>query len=196
MGGVLTEDPFVALDDYARELDLPQGALSDYLRGARGGFGEVERGLASMREFLKATCIEVENTHGVRVDIRRLADAMAAGQRVRPEMPGLLRDLHDSGVLIGLLTNNVKEARAWWSSGVIPLELFSDVVDSSEVGLRKPDPAVYRLAAERLGVEPHEVVFVDDLPENVAGAEAVGMTGVLFSDPDTCRSDLSGHGLG
>jgi epoxide hydrolase-like predicted phosphatase len=61
-------------------------------------------------------------------------------------------------------------------------ELFDVVVISAEVGLHKPQPEIYRLAAERLGVEPQNCIFVDDLRENVEGAEAVGMTGVLHRD--------------
>jgi epoxide hydrolase-like predicted phosphatase len=62
--------------------------------------------------------------------------------------------------------------------------LFDAVVISAEVGLHKPQPEIYRLAAERLGVAPKDCVFVDDLRENCAGAEAVGMTAVLHRDAD------------
>jgi putative hydrolase of the HAD superfamily len=60
--------------------------------------------------------------------------------------------------------------------------LFDEVVISAEVGLHKPQPEIYLLAAERLGVAPEKCVFVDDLRENCAGAEAVGMTAVLHRD--------------
>jgi epoxide hydrolase-like predicted phosphatase len=63
-------------------------------------------------------------------------------------------------------------------------ELFDVVVISAEVGLHKPQPEIYRLAAEQLGLEPQDCIFVDDLRENVEGAEAVGMTGVLHRDVD------------
>jgi epoxide hydrolase-like predicted phosphatase len=61
-------------------------------------------------------------------------------------------------------------------------ELFDTAVISAEVGLHKPQPEIYRLAAERLVVGPEECVFVDDLRENCAGAEAVGMTAILHRD--------------
>ena len=60
-----------------------------------------------------------------------------------------------------------------------PIDLFDATVISGDVGLHTPQPEIYRLACERLGVEPGEAVFVDDLRENVAGAEAVGMAAVL-----------------
>jgi HAD superfamily hydrolase (TIGR01509 family) len=60
------------------------------------------------------------------------------------------------------------------------VELFDDILISSEVGMTKPDERIFRLAASRLGLEPHECAFVDDSEHNIAAAEAVGMRGVLF----------------
>ena len=67
--------------------------------------------------------------------------------------------------------------------GIDPDELFDHVVDSCEVGLRKPDPRIYELALSRFpGATPARTAFLDDLPSNIAGAEAVGMVGVLVED--------------
>ena len=103
----------------------------------------------------------------------------------RPNDPviALVKDLKASGFKTGVLTNNVAELRPLWRP-LLPLdELFDDVVDSSEVGLRKPNPAVYRLAMERLGSTPETTVFLDDLRSNVDAASALGITGV-FVDID------------
>jgi len=84
----------------------------------------------------------------------------------------------DAGVPTGLISNSwvmdhyTDEIRS----------LFDEVVISAEVGLHKPQPEIYLLAAERLGVRPEDCVFVDDLRENCAGAEAVGMTAVLHRE--------------
>jgi epoxide hydrolase-like predicted phosphatase len=69
-------------------------------------------------------------------------------------------------------------------------DLFDVVVISAEVGLHKPQPEIYRLAAEQLGVEPEDCVFVDDLRENCAGAEAVGMASILHRDSDETIAQL------
>ena len=61
---------------------------------------------------------------------------------------------------------------------------------SAEVGLHKPEPEIYRLAAERLGVAPESCLFVDDLRENCEGAEAVGMTAIRHKDPDQTLARL------
>jgi 2-haloacid dehalogenase len=74
-------------------------------------------------------------------------------------------------------------------------DLFDDIVLSGDVGVAKPDPAIYRLACERNAVEPNEVVLVDDSPANVAGARAVGLHALLFVDAQTLRRDLAAFGL-
>ena len=98
---------------------------------------------------------------------------------VNEEIVELVRDLHAAGFRTGLLTNNARELRdRWW--GLLPYdELFDDVVDSHEVGMRKPNPAIYRLALERLGATADRTAFLDDIASNVAAALAEGMVGVL-----------------
>jgi putative hydrolase of the HAD superfamily len=95
------------------------------------------------------------------------------------DMVELVRDLRRTGLRTGLLTNNARELRErWW--GLLPYdELFDDVLDSHEVGMRKPNPAIYRLALERLGATADRTAFLDDIASNVAAAQAEGMLGVL-----------------
>ena len=85
-----------------------------------------------------------------------------------------------AGVKTGLISNS-------WGLGIYDrlesTELFDAAVISGEVGLHKPQPEIYLLACERLAIEPGEAVFVDDLRENCAGAEAVGMTALLHREP-------------
>jgi len=91
-----------------------------------------------------------------------------------------------------LLTNNVREAG--WRTG-FPFELFDVVVDSSEVGVRKPDPAIYRTLLDRLDRPAHEVAFVDDFTENLPPAAALGLATIAFVDEAQCRADLARLGL-
>jgi putative hydrolase of the HAD superfamily len=98
---------------------------------------------------------------------------------VNDEMVALIEELRASGLRTGLLTNNARELRElWWA--VLPFdELFDDIVDSHQVGVRKPNPAIYLLALDRLGADPSRSVFLDDNASNVAAAERVGMVGVV-----------------
>ena len=72
---------------------------------------------------------------------------------------------------------------------------FRDVVVSGDEKLMKPDAAIYTLALDRFGLEPHEAVFIDDNRDNVAGAEAVGMAAIHFSDAVALRRELAALGL-
>ncbi|OBK88458.1 HAD family hydrolase [Mycolicibacter sinensis] len=193
MGGVLTVDPFEACRAYARELGIPLDTFVDQLRGPV--FAEVECGQLAIRDFLKFACRDVSERLGVAVDIRRLADCLAAGQRVRAEMVTLIGDLTARGIKVGVLTNNAKEAASWWRSGVLPVESFTAVVDSSQVGIRKPDPAIYALTAKRMGSRAEELLYFDDLDENVDGAVSAGLAGELFTDPASCRAVCAQRGL-
>jgi putative hydrolase of the HAD superfamily len=102
-----------------------------------------------------------------------------------------VRQLKADGLRVAILTNNVKEFASTWKTTFPVDELFEVVVDSSEVGLRKPDPRIYRLTCERLGVETVAAVFLDDLPANVAAARAVGMEAVhVDGDITAALADL------
>jgi putative hydrolase of the HAD superfamily len=92
------------------------------------------------------------------------------------EMLDALRRARAQGVRTGLISNSMGAGR--YDRSVFP-ELFDGVVISGDEGLHKPEPAIYELGCERVGLTPAECVFVDDLRENCEGAEAVGMTAVL-----------------
>jgi HAD superfamily hydrolase (TIGR01509 family) len=74
---------------------------------------------------------------------------------------------------------------------VIPAETFDTMVISAEEGVAKPDPVIYRRALDRLGVAPSEAIFVDDIPHNVAGAQAVGLHAIQFHDTAQVRQEIS-----
>ncbi len=90
----------------------------------------------------------------------------------------LVHELKASGFRLGVLTNNVRELRqAWWPM-LDFANIFDDVVDSHEVGMRKPNRAIYELTLNRLGVEAHRAAFLDDAQSNVDAASAAGIHGI------------------
>jgi epoxide hydrolase-like predicted phosphatase len=102
-----------------------------------------------------------------------------------------IRGLRSDGIKVGLLTNNVKEFGSAWRATFPVDELFEVVVDSSDVGMRKPDPRIYQLTCERLGVPPEASVFVDDNRDNVEAARAVDIEAVHFGEePLSAISEL------
>ena len=107
-----------------------------------------------------------------------LIDRLFGGLGPDELMIGAVRAARAGGVKTGLISNS-------WGLGIYeraPVDLFDETVISGDVGMHKPQPEIYLLACERLGVEPADCVFVDDLRENVTGAEAVGMTAILHRD--------------
>ena len=127
----------------------------------------------------------------------RAIDIDAYGRFMRSSAPGVhwqvvhrIRELRGQ-VRLGLLTNNVKEFGEHWRATFPIDELFEVVVDSSHVGMRKPEPEIYHLTCEQLGVEPTEAVFVDDNADNCAAARALGMETVHFGeDPRVALAEL------
>jgi putative hydrolase of the HAD superfamily len=103
-----------------------------------------------------------------------------------------VRTLRTEGYRLGLINNNVREGSAAWRSMVPVDELFDAVIDSSEVGMRKPNPAIYQHALDALGgIPPEEAVFLDDSPGNVEGAKRAGLHAILVETPEQAIEDLS-----
>jgi putative hydrolase of the HAD superfamily len=98
--------------------------------------------------------------------------------------------LRAEGYKTGLITNNVKEASQEWRAIVPVDELFDVIIDSSEVGMRKPNPAIFLHTLELLGVEPGRAVFLDDAEGNVDGARRAGLHAILVADPDDALLEL------
>jgi putative hydrolase of the HAD superfamily len=122
---------------------------------------------------------EVDRTAG-------MLTRMFAGMRVETSMLDVVRSARAAGIRTGLLSNSwgLEYERDGWDT------LFDAVVISGEVGLRKPDPEIYALAARRLDLPSEQIVFVDDLRPNVRAAVATGMVGVQHVDVETTASEL------
>ena len=128
----------------------------------------------------------------------REIDMDAYGRFWRQTAPGVhwmvvhkIRELKDRGLRLGLLTNNVKEFGEHWRT-MFPLEeLFEEVVDSSHVGVRKPEREIYELTCSRMAIAPTEAVFIDDNADNITAAREFGMEAVHFrEDPWAALAEL------
>jgi putative hydrolase of the HAD superfamily len=155
----------------------------------------LERGECTNEEFELTLAKELVLENGGPVPGTGLLGRMFAGSSLDDAMVGLFRRLHSARVRTGMLSNS-------WGGGY-PRELFADLFDavviSAEVGMRKPEPRIFRHAAELLGLLPEECIFIDDIRANVTAAEQLGFTGVLHSAADDTAqrvSDLLGVQLG
>lgn len=182
-GGVFIDSPFAAVAAAAERLHVPEDELlelvfGDYDRDGDHPWHRLERGEITFEAAnveIEALAVAAGHDEVKPIDVLM---ALATGYRVRDFMVELVRDLRAAGVRTGIITNNIAEFGEMWREMIPVDELFDDIVDSSEVAMRKPDPAIYLLACERLGVAPEATLFIDDHRGNVVAAEAVGMGAV------------------
>jgi putative hydrolase of the HAD superfamily len=91
---------------------------------------------------------------------------------------------------MALVTNNVREWEARWRAMAPIDDIFELVIDSAQVGMRKPDPEIYELTVRRLGVPASACLFVDDLERNCAAAREAGMQAIVYRDPEQAELDI------
>ncbi len=130
-------------------------------------------------------------SRGWRIDLWPLLDQLKTVP-FRTAVIDRIPDLRRRGYRTALVTNNAAEFTPYWKGRLPYDELFDAIVNSCEVGLRKPDPAIYHLTLQRLGgVAPEEAVLLDDFESNLAGARAIGMHGISVGvDTDAVLAEL------
>jgi len=187
-GGVLTTNVFQSFKQFAEAEGLDRDAIKRAFREdpeALGLLRQLEKNEITVEEFEPRFAERIGVPEG-RVD--GLVGRLFAGVGPEERMLDAVRRARGAGIRTGLISNSWGEGIAYDQAMLD--ELFDAVVISGDVGLHKPDEAIFRLGAERLGVPPEECVFVDDLRENCAGAEAVGMTAILHRGPDSTLPEL------
>jgi putative hydrolase of the HAD superfamily len=188
-GGVILTSPFDAFASYEQRSGLPDGFLRmvNSTDPDTNAWARLERSEISVRDFVPAFESECRAL-GHRVDGH---DVLACLQgELRPAMVEAVRRCSE-GFTTVLVTNNFLSGGDTPPAWRAVLDLFDDVVESSVVGVRKPDQRFYEVACERAGVEPSEVVFLDDLGVNLKPARAMGMTTIKVDDPATALRDLA-----
>jgi putative hydrolase of the HAD superfamily len=220
-GGVISTTPFMGLGTFERQHGYPKGSVSKLLFGGRrppdGGAGPgapmgdyaavadlvdgtdvpdwhlLETGQLSLADFHdRLVDRSPDFLGGARLDLSlytQFLRTLTLG--IHWEVVHKVRELRAAGYRTAILTNNIREWGAIWKSS-IPMDLFEEVIDSCEVGVRKPDPAIFRLACERLGVAPEAAVFLDDVARNVVAAREVGLHGIVVDDPIEAMAELDG----
>jgi putative hydrolase of the HAD superfamily len=172
-------------DEFCRTEGIEQGMVRKLFKTEPGALADLR-----LLETGEIEAAEFERRFGARLGVTETAGLitrMFAAVRPEERLISAVRAARAAGVRTGLISNS-------WGTSIYDPEALEDLFDvaiiSGEVGLHKPQPEIYLLAAERLGLEPEECVFVDDLRDNVRGAEAVGMTAVLHRDPDATVARL------
>jgi putative hydrolase of the HAD superfamily len=194
-GGVIVEGPFGAFDRYEQEHGLPEGFLRkvNTVDPDHNAWACLERGEIDVDGF-GAQFRDESAALGHAVDGREILSLLAGMEgtsRVRPAMVEAVRRCSEQ-MITGLLTNNflLGDGEGMGARFADILELFDAVVESSIVGVRKPDPYFYEMACATLSIEPSEAVFLDDLGINLKPARAMGMTTIKVIEPDDAIAEL------
>jgi len=184
-GGVLTTNVFQSFRTFCEAEGLAPDTFADLLRSSpetRAELRKLETAQIGADEF----GAHLAPLLGV-ADAENLMSRIFAGIGPEPAMIDAVRGARQAGIRTGLISNSV--GTDIYDQAVLD-ELFDATVISGEVGLHKPQPEIFLLGAERIGLAPAQCVFVDDLRENCAGAEAVGMTAVLHRGPGGTLPEL------
>lgn len=182
-GGVFTTSPFAAVESMAQDLNMDVAPFAEVMFGTYHEDNDhpwhrLERGEVSFDEAREAI-MALGRDAGLQIDPIDMLVRMASGNLVQQPMVDTLRDIKAAGYPVAIITNNVKEFRDGWRALIPVDELIDRVFDSSELGVRKPNPAIYQHALQEMGgVAPQRAVFLDDVEQNVQGARDLGVHGI------------------
>lgn len=198
-GGVITSSPFEAFSRYEHANNLPH----DFIRGINStnpdtnAWALLESSAISVDEFDQKFAEEAAaKGHEVRgSDVL----ALLSGD-IRPEMVNALKLISQSHA-IGCITNNVNTGQGPGMSSsknkasqvAEVMKLFEIVIESSKVGIRKPDPKIYQLACQQMNIAPEQAIYLDDLGINLKPARALGMTTIKVLNANQALDELEAH---
>ena len=198
-GGVITSSPFEAFNRFEADHGLPQ----DFIRGINAtnpetnAWAQLESNQVSVDEFDDLFATEARDK-GHEVRGRQVLELLSGD--IRPEMVTALKRIKQDHA-IGCITNNVNTgegpgmARSEKKASVVAeiMSLFETVIESSKVGIRKPNPAIYELACKQMGITASEAVYLDDLGINLKPARELGMTTIKVLNAEQAISELEQH---
>jgi putative hydrolase of the HAD superfamily len=185
-GGVLTTNVFQSFREFCAKEGLEPNTVKEMFRARGEGLAllrQLERGELTVEEFEPLFAAEL----GLADRSEGLVERLFAGVGPDDRMADAVRSAKAAGISTGLISNS-------WGQTTYDQELIEELFDvsviSGDVGVNKPEPEIFRLGAERLGVAPEDCVFVDDLRENCEGAEAVGMKTILHRGADSTIPEM------
>lgn len=194
-GGVLTSPLIQSFAAFQNHSGIPLEALGVAMaaiaeREGANPLVELETGRVSEVDFLGKLGRQLTADLGRPVEMHSFTETYFAHLEPNHELIEHLHGVRDRGVRLALLTNNVREWEPRWRAMLPVDELFELVVDSAFVGVRKPDPEIYEITVQRLGVAAEACVFVDDIEINCDAARALGMTAVWFRSNEQAIAEI------
>ncbi|MEA2157904.1 MAG: putative hydrolase of the superfamily [Solirubrobacteraceae bacterium] len=194
-GGVLTSpllDSFLAFQDSSgislEQLGLAMAAVAEQT-GANPLF-ELETGRMTEAAFLRALEVELSRLLQRDVELHGFGERYFEHLHPNTVLIDYMGALRERGYKLAICTNNVREWESLWRAKLPVDEIFEVVVDSAFVGVRKPEPQIYELTLERLGVSAAEALLVDDIEINCDAARQLGMQAVWFRSTDQAVAEI------
>jgi putative hydrolase of the HAD superfamily len=188
-GGVISSSPFEAFAKFEAARGLPPGFIRtvNATNPDDNAWARLERGEIDVETFGALWSAEARD-QGHDVDGRLVLQRLSGD--IRPQMVAAVR-VCGTAYKTACLTNNFLSAEAMLSAEVASVyALFDAVLESRNLGVRKPDPRFYELACEAVGVDPAESVFLDDLGVNLKPARALGMHTIKVTEPHQALVEL------
>lgn len=194
-GGVLTTPLLGSFMAFQDQTGISTEVLGKAMQAVAEEDGEnplyaLERGESTEVAFLERLSDGLEPLLGHRPQMHRFKEIYFEALDPNPQMIKLMRELKAEGYRMAMLTNNVREWEPLWRTMLPVDEIFETVVDSGFVGCRKPEPRIYELTLERIGMPAEACLFVDDLPHNCEGARNAGMGAVHFRDNEQAVAEI------
>ncbi|MEA2212947.1 MAG: putative hydrolase of the superfamily [Solirubrobacteraceae bacterium] len=194
-GGVLTSPLAGAFSAFQDQSGVPLAELGTAMaalgaaRGANPLF-ELETGRLTEAEFLSEVAGQLSRQLGREVDLAGFGERYFAALEPNEPLISYLREVRTRGYKLAICTNNVREWSSRWRAMVPVQELFDVVVDSAFLGSRKPEPEIYRVTLERLGVGPESALLIDDIELNCEAARALGIAAVWFQSTEQAIAEV------
>jgi putative hydrolase of the HAD superfamily len=195
-GGVLTTPMVDAFLGVQQARGIPAAAFGAALAHAAAQDGgvnplfELETGRMTEQQFVAKLGEGLRAELGRDVELHGFGTTFFEHLHPNEELFAFMRALHGRGFRMAILTNNVREWEPLWRTMLPVDEIFELVVDSGFEGVRKPEPAIYELTLQRLGVAPEVALFLDDTEVNCDAARALGMHAVHFRSNPQAIADV------
>jgi putative hydrolase of the HAD superfamily len=192
LGGVVLGSPLHAIARYERERGLAENFVNRVVADSApaGAWSRLERGELGLEAFFSAFEADCASA-GQTIDARAMFAEMGEESSPRPAMLAAIARIREQGLRVGALTNNWASEEPAEKTYADLRDHFDSFVESSVVGLRKPDPRIYELACSRLQIRASEAVYLDDIGSNLKAARALGMTTLKVIRPAHTLAELA-----
>jgi putative hydrolase of the HAD superfamily len=194
-GGVLTSpllDSFLAFQNSSgislEQLGQAMAAVAE--RTGANPLFELETGRLTEAAFLRSLEVELSNLLERAVELHGFGERYFEHLHPNTALIDHMASLRDRGYKMAICTNNVREWEPLWRAKLPVDEIFGVVVDSAFVGFRKPEPQIYEMTLDRLGVSPEEALLVDDIEINCDAARQLGMHAVWFRSTEQAVAEI------